>query len=110
MTETTGRPFDVKVLTQQIGMMNLFAISGGRVRGIVNEENEVIRVELPVGHGYRVAIELGWDDTYTIKREFVRGSKVFNKGTLEGIYCDEIGEMAYQASCYVNVPFGGVAV
>jgi len=100
------RSFDKKVLVDQIGRMNVLAISGGRVHSIVNDEGETVEVQLPVGHGYRVAITLGFMDTYTVRREFVRAGKVFVKGVVEDVYYDEIGEVAYKASCYVNVPFG----
>ena len=61
---------------------------------------------LPVGSGYRVRITLEADDTYTVTREMKRGAKLFVKGIQFNVYCDEIGEVAYQASCYRNVDFG----
>lgn len=100
------RPFDAKVLVNQMGRMNVLAISGGRVHAIVNDEGQTVEVQFPVGHGYRVAITLGFMDTYTVRREFVRAGKVFVKGVVEDVYFDQVGEIAYQASCYVNVPFG----
>jgi len=100
------RVFNPKELLRQIGMMNVFAISGGRWTAITNEEGECVEVILPVGKGYRVAITLGFMDTYTVRREFVRAGKVFEKGVVEDVYCDEVGEVAYKASCFVNVPFG----
>jgi hypothetical protein len=96
-------------LLDQIGTMNVFAISGGR-RGVMRDENgEVTDLILPVAHGYRVRISLAANDTYTVRREFVRGGKVYEKGRQEDVYCDEIGEVAYRASCYVNVEFGQAA-
>lgn len=109
MSESTGRPFSENELISQIGRMNVFAISGGRVSVIVNDERETIEIQLPVSNGYRVSIKLGWDDTYTVSRQFVRKGVVFDKGTVEGIYCEEIGEVAYKASCFRNVEFGKVA-
>ena len=106
MSESTGRPFDENELISQIGRMNVFAISGGRVGVIVNDEGETVEIHLPVSNGYRVSIKLGWDDTYTVTRQFVRKGVVTNKGTVEGVYCDQVGEIAYKASCFVNVPFG----
>ena len=99
------RAFSPNELVAQIGKMNLFAISGGRVQVITNEENECVEVFLPVAKGYRVAITLGFMDTWTVRREFVRGSKVFVKGVQEDVYFDQVGEVAYKASCYVNVSF-----
>ena len=106
MTKQEGRPFDEDVLIDQIGRMNVFAISGGRVGVTKNNQGETVEIELPVGYGYRVSITLGWDDTYTVSRQFVRKGVVTDKGTIEGVYCDQVGEIAYKASCWRNVEFG----
>ena len=103
------RPFDEDVLIDQIGRMNVLAISGGRVGVVKNNEGETIEVELPCGAGYRVSIILAWDDTYTVTRQFVRKGTVFQKGTVEGVYCEQVGEIAYKASCFRNVEFGKVS-
>ena len=103
------RPFDEDVLIDQIGRMNVLAISGGRVGVVKNNEGETIEVELPCGAGYRISIILAWDDTYTVTRQFVRAGTVFQKGTIEGVYCDQVGEIAYKASCWRNVEFGKVS-
>lgn len=109
MTTATGRPFNEDELINQIGRMNVFAISGGRVGVIVNDDGETVEIHLPVSNGYRVSIKLGWDDTYTVSRQFVRKGTVSDKGTIEGVYCTEIGEVAYQASCFrSNDAFGKV--
>lgn len=78
----------------QIGTMNVAAISGGRT---YTSDNAVI---MPVSSGYHVVVSLAGNDTYTIRRVFVRSGKATVKGEWEGIYCDEVGEMAYTASCY----------
>lgn len=84
----------------QIGRMNVLAISGGRV--LQNGETLV----LPVGAGYSVEVDLDeGSDTYTVRRVFTRGAKRFVKGTLERVYCDEVGTVAYQASCFHNGEF-----
>jgi hypothetical protein len=106
MTTTTGRPFNEDELISQIGHMNILAISGGRVIVVKNNNGETIEVELKCGAGYRVSIALGWDDTYTVTRQYVRKGTVFNKGTVEGVYCDNIGEVAYKASCFRSYEFG----
>lgn len=93
----TYRECDARVLLAQIGTMNVLAISGGRVQ--VRETG----VTLPVRYGYRVTIDLAADDTYTVRRVLVRGSKVTVKREWEGVYCDNVGEVAYTASCYLDV-------
>jgi len=100
----TGRPFDSNELLAQIGMMNIWAISGGRV-GVIVDNGDTVAVELPVSQGYRVRVSLGWDDTWTVERQYVRKGIVKDKGTMAGVYFDQVGEVCYQASCYVNVEF-----
>lgn len=92
---------------QQVGIGNLMSISGFRwhMDEYVTGEHYGDLI-LPVGHGYRVRIALAANDTYTVTREMVRGSKLFVKGVQTDVYCDEVGEVAYQASCYKNVDFG----
>jgi hypothetical protein len=90
-----------KELISQIGMMNLFAISGGRVH--LTAEGSV---QLKVGSGYSVIVELAGNDTYTVSRVYSKGLKTWVKGVQTNVYCDEVGEVAYQASCFVNVKFG----
>jgi hypothetical protein len=106
MTKQEGRPFNEDELIDQIGRMNIFAISGGRVGVTKNNQGETVEVELKVGKGYRVSISLGWDDTWTVSRQFVRKGIVSDKGTLTGVFADQVGEIAYKASCFVNVQFG----
>ncbi len=106
MTKQEGRPFNEDELINQIGRMNIFAISGGRVGVTKNNQGETVEVELKVGKGYRVSISLGWDDTWTVSRQFVRKGVVSDKGTLTGVFADQVGEIAYKASCFVNVQFG----
>lgn len=91
--------FDAQTLVQQIGRGNVLAISGGRVK--VRESG----ITLPVHQGYRVEIDLAGNDTYTVRRVFARGTKTWIKGERTNVYCDEVGETAYEASCYVNVDF-----
>jgi hypothetical protein len=96
-------------LLYQIGRGNVMAISGGRFDTLTNDDGEVTDLILPVAYGYRVRINLAANDTYTVRREFVRGGKVYEKGRQEDVHCDEVGEVAYRASCYVNVEFGQAA-
>jgi hypothetical protein len=109
MSKFEGRPFNEDELINQIGRMNIFAISGGRVGVDKNDQGETIRIELPVSNGYRVSIFLNWNDTWTVSRQFVRKGVVSDKGTIENVYADQVGEVAYQASCFrSNHDFGKV--
>ncbi len=99
MTVQTYRECSSAELLDQTGWRNVLAISGGRVQ--VRETG----VTLPVHAGYSVEIDLAGNDTYTVRRVFTRAGKRFDKGTTEDVYADQVGEVAYQASCYVNGAF-----
>lgn len=109
MSVTAGRPFNEDELIRQIGQMNILAISGGRVYVSKNQQGETVGIDLPCGAGYRVSIELGWNDEWVVTRQFVRKGTVFNKGTVEGVYCENIGEVAYRAACFRSYDFGKVS-
>lgn len=91
-------------LIAQIGRMNILAISGGRKH--LNGGTLV----LPVGSGYSVEIDYreGSDD-YTVRRVFTRGIKRWIKGEISGVYCDEVGEIAYRAHAFRSYEFGEAA-
>jgi hypothetical protein len=86
-------PCDARELVRQIGR-NIYAISGGRV---LDTGHGVI---LPVSNGYKVVVDLMAGDTYRVRRLFIRGTKVWLKGERTNVYCDEVGEVAYYASCF----------
>lgn len=94
--DPTSRDCDPQVLLDQIGRMNVLAISGGRIQ--VADDGVV----LPVGCGYSVRVFLAADDTYTVRRVFKRGPKEWVKGEATGVYFDQVGETAYRASCFRN--------
>jgi hypothetical protein len=98
--ENTFRECDARTLVTQIGRMNVLAISGGRV--MARETG----VTLPVGCGYSVTVDLDGNDTYVVRRVFKRGAKVWVKGEQTNVYFDEVGEVAYQASCFRNGEWG----
>lgn len=100
MTTTAEfRECDTNELLAQIGRMVLL-ISGGRVL------RRSTGVTLPVGSGYKVLVDLDWDDTYVVRRVFTRAAKTWIKGEARNVYCDQVGETAYRASCFRNGPWG----
>lgn len=103
---TYAIPTVAKTIVDQIGFGNILAISGGRIdTPTVTDEGNTI-VSLPVAHGYRVEVEYDrGSDTYEVRRTFRRGGKDFLKGVQCNVYCDELGEIAYRASCYLD-PWG----
>jgi len=109
-TAEIGRDFNVDDLVAQIGGMNIMAISGGRIiiDGATYDPlyKTTQEVELPVGYGYRVRVNLDWDDTWKVSRIFVRKGKVTVKGVQTGVFFDEVGNVCYKASCFQNVEFG----
>jgi hypothetical protein len=97
------RNADAKTIIQQIGKMNVLAISGGRV------EVRKTGITLPVDKGYSVEIDLNGMDFYDVKRVYTRSGERKVKGIVTNVSDTEIGEMAYKASCFVNVEFGKAA-
>lgn len=81
-------------MVAQIGTGNLLAISGGRVRPLPDG------IELPVAAGYHVRVELDPSDTYTVTRIYRRTGRDFEHGTRAKVYADQVGEVAYRASCF----------
>lgn len=100
MTTETFIRCDTDTLLAQIGRMNVLAISGGRVL------RRDTGVTLPVGCGYTVTVDLTAGDDYVVRRVFTRGGKASVKGEQTRVYCDEVGEAAYRASCFRNGPWG----
>jgi len=87
-------------MTRQIGLGNLLAVSGGR--RIAKSETVL---ELPVGKGYTVRVTYNYgSDVYTVERLFRRAGKETQKGILTYVYCDELGEAVYGASCFHSYP------
>jgi hypothetical protein len=99
-TAAEFRECDTQQIVAQIGFMNIAAISGGR---IIRRDTGIT---LPVGAGYSVTVDLDWGDDYVVRRVFKRGAKVWIKGEQRGVYCDEVGEVAYRASCFRNGAWG----
>lgn len=97
-----GRECDPSVILQQIGSMNVMAISGGRSSAVYDSSGHPVGVSLPVSNGYSVVVYLDFSDTYVVERCF--RDKV--KGSLDYVYSDQVGEIAYRASCFHD-DFGG---
>src|SRR5690242_14771473 len=97
--EPLFRECDPRILAEQMGVRNILAISGGR--GQVRETG----ITLPVSSGYRVTVDLAGNDTYTVRRVFTRAGRTWIKGERTDVYCEQVGEAAYQASCFRNVEF-----
>lgn len=91
----TGRDIEPRQLLRQIGVPNLMAVSGGRwaLAGTSS-------VQLPCGAGYDVLVTLEADDTYTVRRLFRRSGEWFLHGERTNVYCDEVSEVVYYASCF----------
>jgi hypothetical protein len=90
---------DARELAGQLGRWNIAAISGGRVY------DHGTGITMPVSSGYKVTVDLDGNDTYVVRRIMTRGVKTWVKGEAEGVHCEEVGEIAYQASSYKSYPF-----
>ncbi len=93
------RDCDTRQTIAQIGRMTIAAISGLRV------EKRKTGITLPVSSGYSVTVDLDGNDTYVVRRVFKRGPKVWIKGEQRDVYCEDVSEVAYRASCYRNGPW-----
>lgn len=104
--EGAWRPIHAGQLRQQLGG-NLAAISGGRMTPVRDNggKGNLVGLRLPVHAEYRVDVLLAADDTYTVRRIFSRSGVDHVKGERTGVYADEVGQVAYEASCYVNIDF-----
>lgn len=100
-----ARPCDISQTNAQVGRMNIFAISGGRVIPLTNEQGETVGVAYPIDASRRVEVLLDWDDTYIVSRirYVLRGKDAHTEVVedfREGIYADYVGEVAYKLSCW----------
>ena len=117
MTQTIERNKTIReTMLAQIGTMNVLAISGGRWtskltatgRTVTDStggqwEPLTVAVTLPVSNGYRVEVAYNEGaDTYQVTRWFIRGTKAWAKKVTKDVYASEVGEVAYQASCFRN--------
>ena len=91
---------DPGLVMQQIGRGNFLAISGGRM---CYHDSGVI---LPVGNGYKVTVDLQPNDEYTVRRIRIKDFRAYLHGEVTGVYAEQLGEVAYRASCFENGPFG----
>jgi hypothetical protein len=100
LARSLGWPSDAAVQTalHQIGRGNVLAISGGRVAH--GTDGALI---LPVRYGYDVAVILDQaTDTYVVERRFRRGNRRWVKARWTNVYAEDLGEVAYTASCYAD--------
>lgn len=101
-----GRPCDHRVIAEQIGIMTVLAISGGKAFPIYSHDrDDSVGLRLPIDGTRRVDVILGWMDTYTVRRIRTivsgpqRGSDVVEFERSD-VFCDEVGHVAYEASCW----------
>jgi hypothetical protein len=94
-----------RTMESQIGRMNILAISGGRVN-----RTDYTTLSFPVSAGYTVEVEyVEGRDLHTVRRVFTRGTKRWIKGEVTHVYAEDLGEIAYRASCFRDGAFGEVA-
>lgn len=100
-----GRPCSADEIARQIGRMNILAVSGGRVTALKDAEGSEVGVFLPITSDRRVEVVLDFMDTYTVRRVryILKGAKAGDEvveAEHSDIYCDEVGEVVYSASCW----------
>ena len=101
-----GRPCDHRVIAQQVGIMTVLAVSGGKAFPIYSDEsNDTVGLRLPIDGTRRVDVILDWSDTYTVRRVRTitsgpkRGTDVIEFERSD-VFCDEVSSIAYDASCW----------
>lgn len=101
-----GRECHPDVLIAQMGRMNLWAISGGKYAVIVSSDGVPSGIIMPCGGNRAVEVVLNFLDLYTVRRVRLitsgerKGEVVVEEELGDMIYCDEVGEYAYQASTW----------
>ena len=93
---------DAATLYRQIGLSTLLA-APGRARGFYVDD---ATIGFKVGQGYVVTVTLDPSDTYTVRRCTLRKGALTTKGEQTMVYCEELSDTFWNASCYVNVTFG----
>ncbi|MCC5807588.1 MAG: hypothetical protein JJU00_14790 [Opitutales bacterium] len=95
-------PAILVTMMDQIGEGTLLGVSGGRY---IVRDSQTLR--LPAGCGYAVDVRYNHgEDLYEVSRVYVRDGLTHVKGTRTRIYCDQLAETVWDASCFRNVPFG----
>lgn len=100
-----GRYCDPKVVRDQIGLMTVLGVSGGRWHSLRDKDGETVGIALPCGTNRTVEVVLNFLDLYTVRRyrTIVNGAR---KGETvveyeaQDIYCDQLSEVVYSASCW----------
>ena len=100
-----GRYCDPKVIRDQIGLMTVLAISGGKWSSIRDSHGEAIGISMPCGTNRTVEVTLAFSDTYTVRRyrQVVRGERRGDdilEYEAQDVYCDQISNVAYTASSW----------
>lgn len=90
-----GREILISQLLHQINPGTLLAVSGGRWLRSGRSS-----VRFPCGAGFEVLVTLEADDTYTVRRLFKRGGVFFLHGERTDVYCEDVSEVIYFASCF----------
>lgn len=103
--EREGRPCNTADIISQVGRMNILAVSGGRIGALGTKDGESVGIFLPITHDRRVEVVLGVMDTYTVRRvrHILKGQHIgaeVIEVEHDDVYCDEVGELVYQASCW----------
>ena len=104
MSTTTDYQLEIcHTMERQIGRNNVLAISGGRVK-----RTGATTLSFPVSNGYSVEVEyVEGRDLYNVRRVFERGGKRWVKGEVTHVYGSDLGDVAYYASCFRHIEFGG---
>lgn len=96
---------DIEELKSQIGLRTIYAISGGRYAIHRDKLGKPIGLLFKTATNRFIVIVYHWNDTYSVHR-YRRVVKGANRGQFVvefeqyDVYCDQISEVAYEASCF----------
>lgn len=100
-----GRGCDPQVILSQMGLMNLYGVSGGKWSALSASDGSEIGVILPCGESRAVEVILNGSDLYEVRRV-----RLVNKGQQKGtvvveievldVFCENLGDAVYSASCW----------
>lgn len=103
--EREGRPCDTGEILRQVGKMTTLAICGGKWANVYDAGRETVGVLMFCGESRAVEIVLDPWDTYSVRRVrlVTRGElagSVVVESEVSDVYCDDLSETAYRASCW----------
>jgi hypothetical protein len=94
--QESARKISYAQLREQIGRGTEMGVTGFRTPRQMNDST----IWFACGNGYHVSVHIADNDTYTVRRMFVRGAKVWVKGEQANVYAEQLDEVFYRAGMF----------